>query len=63
MPRKICQHIKNLEGADFVNMGGNGSHRNCLHEKGVALTISGKLGDDANPYQEKLVRQKIDEVK
>ena len=63
MPRKIRQLIKDLEGADFVNMGGNGSHRNYLHEKGFALTISGKLGDDAKPYQEKLVRQKIDEVK
>jgi predicted RNA binding protein YcfA (HicA-like mRNA interferase family) len=63
MPRKIRQLIKDLEGTDFVNMGGNGSHLNYLHEKGVALTISGKLGDDAKPYQEKLVRQKVDEVK
>jgi len=27
------------------------------------LTISGQLGDDAKPYQEKLVKQKIEEVK
>jgi len=26
------------------------------------LTISGKLGDDAKPYQEKLVKQKIAET-
>ena len=63
MPRKIRQLIKDLEDAGFVDRGGKGSHRNYLHEKGVALTISGKLGDDANPYQEKLVRQKIEEVK
>ncbi len=63
MPRKLRQLIKDLEGAGFVNRGGKGSHRNYLHEKGVALTISGKLGDDAKPYQEKLVRQKIEEVK
>jgi predicted RNA binding protein YcfA (HicA-like mRNA interferase family) len=63
MPRKIRQLIKDLEGAGFVNRGGKGSHRNYLHEKGAALTISGKLGDDAKPYQEKLVRQKIEEVK
>lgn len=63
MPRKIRQLIKDLEDAGFVNRGGKGNHRNYLHEKGVALTISGKLGDDAKPYQEKLVRQKIEEVK
>ena len=63
MPRKIRQLIKYLEDAGFTNRGGKGSHRNYLHEKGVALTISGKLGDDAKPYQEKLVKQKIEEVK
>ena len=57
------QLVKNIEDAGFVNRGGKGSHRNYLHEKGVALTISGKLGDDAKPYQEKLVRQMIEEVK
>jgi predicted RNA binding protein YcfA (HicA-like mRNA interferase family) len=63
MPRKIRQLIKDLENAGFVNRGGKGSHCNYLHEKGVALTISGKLGDDAKPYQEKLLRKKIEEVK
>jgi len=63
MPRKIRQLIKDLENAGFVNRGGKGSHRNYLHEKGVALTISGKLGDDVKPYQEKLLRKKIEEVK
>ena len=61
MPRKIRQLIKDLERAGFVNRGGKGSYRNFLHEKGVALTLSGKLGDDAKPYQEKLVKQKIEE--
>jgi predicted RNA binding protein YcfA (HicA-like mRNA interferase family) len=63
MPRKIRQLIKDLESAGFINRGGKGSHRNFLHERGTALTISGKLGDDAKPYQEKLVKQKIEEVK
>ena len=63
MPRKIRQLIKDLENAGFVNRGGKGSHRNYLHENGVALTLSGKLGDDAKPYQEKLIKQKIEEVK
>ena len=61
MPRKVRQLIKDLERAGFVNRGGKGSHRNFLHEKGIALTLSGKLGDDAKPYQEKLVKQKIEE--
>ena len=63
MPRKIRQLIKDLEKAGFANRGGKGSHRNFLHEKGVALTISGKLGDDAKPYQEKMIKQKIEEAK
>lgn len=54
--------IRDLEEAGFVNRGGKGSHRNYIHESGVVLTISGKLGDDAKPYQEKLVKQKIAEV-
>lgn len=53
MPLKIRQLIKELEQAGFVNRGGKGSHRNFLHEKGI----------DAKPYQEKLVRLKIEEVK
>jgi predicted RNA binding protein YcfA (HicA-like mRNA interferase family) len=63
LPRKIRELIKELEDAGFVNRGGKGSHRNFLHEKGVAITLSGKLGDDAKPYQEKLISQKIEEVK
>jgi predicted RNA binding protein YcfA (HicA-like mRNA interferase family) len=51
-----------LELAGFVNRGGKGSHRNYIHNSGVAQTISGNLGDDANPYQEKLIRQKIMEA-
>jgi predicted RNA binding protein YcfA (HicA-like mRNA interferase family) len=62
-PRKIRQLIKDLESAGFFNRGGKGSHRNFLHERGAALTISGKLSDDAKPYQEKLVKQKIEEAK
>jgi predicted RNA binding protein YcfA (HicA-like mRNA interferase family) len=62
MPRKIRQLIKDIEDAGFVNRGGKGSHRNFLHWKGVALTISGKLGDDAKPYQERLIKQKIEEA-
>jgi predicted RNA binding protein YcfA (HicA-like mRNA interferase family) len=63
MPRKIRELIKELEAAGFVNRGGKGSHRNYEHPNGVRLTISGRLGDDAKPYQEREVKKKIQEVK
>lgn len=59
MARKIRQLIKDIENAGFVNRGGKGSHRNYMHPKGVTITISGKLGDDAKIYQEKEVALKI----
>ncbi|MGD8540036.1 MAG: type II toxin-antitoxin system HicA family toxin [Candidatus Aminicenantes bacterium] len=59
MPRKIRQLIKDLEMAGFINRGGKGSHRNFTHSSGVVLTLSGQPGDDAKPYQEKLIKQKI----
>ena len=61
MARKIRQLIKDLEKAGFINRGEKGSHRNYIHPKGVAITISGKLGDDAKHYQEKEVEVKIKE--
>jgi predicted RNA binding protein YcfA (HicA-like mRNA interferase family) len=61
MPRKIRQLIADLERAGFVNRGGKGSHRNFRHPKGMWLTISGQTGEDAQPYQEKQVRRKIEE--
>ena len=63
MPKKIKELIKELEKAGFVNRSGKGSHRNYIHPKGTAVTISGKLGSEAKPYQEKLVKQKIWEIK
>ncbi len=63
MPRKIRELIKDLKKAGFANRGGKGSHRNYVHSSGVVLTISGKLSDEAKPYQEKLVKQKIEEIK
>lgn len=63
MPRKIRELIRDLEMAGFVNRGGKGSHRNFIHESGVVVTISGNPGDDAKPYQERTVRQKIEEAK
>lgn len=62
MPRKIRELMKELEMAGFINRGGKGSHRNFQHVSGVVLTLSGRPGDDAKPYQEKLVKQKIMEA-
>jgi predicted RNA binding protein YcfA (HicA-like mRNA interferase family) len=59
MSRKIRELINSLKMAGFVNRRGKGSHRNFIHAAGVVLTISGKPGDDAKPYQEKLVKQKM----
>ncbi len=61
MPRKIRQLISDLEKAGFTNRGGKGNHRNYKHPKGMRVTISGKLGDDAKHYQEREVKRKIEE--
>lgn len=63
MPKKIRELIRELKMAGFVSRGGKGSHRNFIHPTGVALTISGRFGDDAKPYQLKLVREKIEEIR
>lgn len=62
MPRKIRELIAELEQAGFINRGGKGSHRNFQHKKGMSITISGQLGDDAKFYQEREVKQKIQEL-
>jgi len=61
MPRKIRELIRDLERAGFINRGGRGDHRNFEHPQGARVTISGQLGDDAKPYQEREVRKKIQE--
>ena len=63
MPRKIRQLIKDLKSAGFKDRGGKGSHRNFKHENGIVVTVYGKLGADAKPYQEKLIIKKIAESK
>ena len=59
MARKIRHLIKDLEKSGFINRGGKGSHRNFIHPKGICITVSGKLGNDAKHYQEKEVEMKI----
>jgi predicted RNA binding protein YcfA (HicA-like mRNA interferase family) len=50
--------IEDLTEAGFYEIaGGKGSHRKLTHLRyRGAVTISGKLGDDAKPYQEKQVK-------
>ena len=62
MPKKIRELIAELEKAGFSNRGGKGSHRNFLHPSGLKVTLSGKLGDDAKKYQERIVKNSLNEV-
>ena len=61
--RKVRQLIADLERAGFADRGGKGSHRNYVHPKGPRVTVSGKPGANAHPYQEKQVRQRMAEPK
>jgi predicted RNA binding protein YcfA (HicA-like mRNA interferase family) len=62
MPAKIRDLISQLEQAGFRDRGGKGSHRNFVHPDLVKpITISGKMGDDAKPYQIKAVSRAIEE--
>ena len=63
MPRKLRQLIADLEKAGFVNRGGKGSHRNFTHPKGLRVTMSGGIGDDARHYQERDVRRALATLK
>jgi len=59
MPRKIRQLIADLKSAGFIDRGGKGNHRNLKHPSGAKITLSGKLGDDAKPYQERAVQKAL----
>jgi predicted RNA binding protein YcfA (HicA-like mRNA interferase family) len=63
MARKIRELISDLQRSGFVNRGGKGSHRNFEHSNGARITLSGKQGNDAKPYQERMVRHSIGESK
>jgi predicted RNA binding protein YcfA (HicA-like mRNA interferase family) len=62
MPRKIRDLIRELEAAGFSNRGGKGSHRKFVHPRvSRPVVIAGKLGDDAQQYQEKAIQRAIEE--
>lgn len=64
MPKKIRELIADLRDAGFYQIpGGKGSHRKFTHGRYQgAVTLSGKSGDDAKPYQEKQIHRAIEEV-
>ena len=63
MPPKVRELISELERAGFVNRGGRGSQRNFVHPRvAKTVTISGRLGDDANHYQLRAVELAIQEA-
>jgi predicted RNA binding protein YcfA (HicA-like mRNA interferase family) len=65
VPRKIRQLVKDLQDAGFtlISGAGKGSHRKFTHpDYSGAVTLSGDDNDDAKHYQEKQVKQAIEEV-
>jgi predicted RNA binding protein YcfA (HicA-like mRNA interferase family) len=65
VPRKLRQLVRDLVDAGFYEIpgGGKGSHRKFSHVRYPgAVTLSGASGDDAKHYQEKQVRQAIEQV-
>jgi predicted RNA binding protein YcfA (HicA-like mRNA interferase family) len=63
MPKKIRELKQLLRKAGFQEIPGKGSHTNWLHPLYMGkITISGKDGSDAKPYQEQDIFRGIKEV-
>ena len=63
MPQKIRELKQQLQQMGFQQLPGKGSHTNWIHPFYAGkLTVSGKDGKDAKSYQEKAVREAIQEV-
>lgn len=66
MPRKIRELIQDLKNAGFyeISGGGKGSHCKFTHKNYAgAVTLSGKTSEDAKIYQERQVKQALEQVK
>ncbi len=64
MPRKIRELKQLLRRTGFQELPGKGSHTNWIHPLYVGkVTVSGKDGADAKPYQEKEILSAIQVVK
>ena len=62
MPRKLRELMADLKRAGFVLEPGRGSHRKFRHAKGQTVILSGHgEGVDAKPYQERQVKNTIEE--
>ncbi|MEM8637555.1 MAG: type II toxin-antitoxin system HicA family toxin [Cyanobacteria bacterium P01_G01_bin.54] len=60
MPKKIRELKAMLRKAGFIEHSGKGSHTKWLHPAYPGrITMSGKDGSDAKPYQEQEVSQAI----
>ncbi|MEH1952540.1 type II toxin-antitoxin system HicA family toxin [Nostoc sp.] len=63
MPKKIRELKQMLSQVGFTEVPVKGSHTNWVHPLySEKITISGKNGADAKRYQEKEVKQAIEEV-
>ena len=63
MPKKIRELKKMLSKAGFQEIPGKGSHTNWIHPLYLGkVTLSGQNSKDAKKYQEKEVKQAIQEV-
>jgi len=64
VPRKIRDLLKDLRKAGFSLVdGGKGSHRKFQGKCGkVVMIVPGRDGDDAQPYLERQVQEKIREL-
>lgn len=65
MPRKIREIRADLRGAGFSILRQEGSHQTWSHPEApdLRLTVSGNDGDDAKPYQERQLREKLDALR
>jgi predicted RNA binding protein YcfA (HicA-like mRNA interferase family) len=64
MPQKIRELKRKLRQAGFQEAPGKGSHTNWTHPRYPGkITISGKDGADAKPYQEKEVDNAIQVIR
>lgn len=64
MPRKVSELEGDLRREGFTRQSGKGSHRRWLHPLYPGhVVMSGKVSDDAKPYQEREVRHALEQVR
>jgi predicted RNA binding protein YcfA (HicA-like mRNA interferase family) len=64
MPRKLRELEAELSKEGFTRQPGKGSHRRWVHPLYPGhVSIAGHSKDDAKPYQEREVRQAIEQVR